>query len=85
MTQPSETPYFQHPRTGQRIYAPEYRAEKTPAVPQTIIVWLTPEGDSVQGITRPEVPGKRLVTTKPGEWIINGGERWQVKSVQVYR
>ena len=78
-------PYFTHPRTGQRVYALKYRAGKTPGVPQTIIAWLTPEGDDANGNSRPEDPAKRLVNLRPGDWLINGGEHWQVKSVEVYR
>jgi hypothetical protein len=84
-SQPPGVPYFTHPRTGQRVYALQYRAEKTPGVPQTIIAWLTPEGDDAHGNSRPEDAGKRLVNVQPGEWIINGGDRWRVISVRVYR
>jgi hypothetical protein len=67
------------------VYALQYRAEQTPGVTQTIIAWLTPEGDDANGNSHAEDPGKRLVNVQPGEWIVNGGDRWQVLSVQVYR
>ena len=54
MDQPPERPALNNirePASG--CYALEYRAEKTPGVPQTIIAWLTPEGDDANGNSQP--------------------------------
>ncbi|HUE72283.1 MAG TPA: hypothetical protein VMP01_15470 [Pirellulaceae bacterium] len=74
---------FIHPKTGQRIYAMEYQVEKKSGAQQTIIVRLSADGKDANGNSRPEDPSKRLVSVGPGDWLINGGECWRIKSARL--
>lgn len=70
---------------GRIIYAVEYWLDTPPPCSRHLIVWLTPSGDSqTAGIVHTE-PGRRMVTTKPGEQISIHGKIETVTAVNVYR
>ena len=59
--------------------------EKPPPAHRSVTAWLNESRDDENGFTRHEDPKRRLVTAKPGEWIVCRGKREQVRSVEVYR
>lgn len=70
---------------GQIVYSLEYWLETTPPVSRSLIVDLTPSGDAAQPWILPAEPGRRIVTTKPGDCIRFRGELQRVTAVNVYR
>ena len=49
------------------------------------IVWLNRQGNDMNALTTREDSAKPLVTTKPGDWIVYQGKRYEVAEVRVYR
>ena len=77
-----------HTRQGFRhrnlfVYAVQYELATTP--PSWLIMWLDSDGNSLHPWVRPAVPGRRIVTTNPGDVILHHGEPKAVAGVAVYR
>jgi len=68
---------------GQRIYAVEYELDTQPK--SYLIVWLDEHGNSESPINRPAQRGKRMVTVKPGDYLMDCAKRYKVAAVSVYR
>jgi hypothetical protein len=47
-----------------------------------VVTRLDSEG-TITG-ARPAEPGRRIVTTKPGDWVLVGAEKCQVSKVEVF-
>jgi hypothetical protein len=48
-----------------------------------VVTRLDSDGNTIIG-ARPAEPGRRIVTTKPGEWVYVGAELCQVAEVEVF-
>jgi len=72
------TPYFEHP-AGRRIYAMSYRTMNG----SQITVWLDADGNDPNGVTT-KADGRAVVTTRPGDVLLNGGKEWTVERVEVW-
>jgi hypothetical protein len=64
---------------GRIVYALYYRLTDGTGV----VTRLDSDGNTITG-ARPAEPGRRIVTTKPGDWIFVGAERKQVAAVRVF-
>jgi hypothetical protein len=69
---------------GRIVYALQYDLESPLPHSRCVIVWLTPDVAATTPWIASAEPGRRIVTTKPGEFIRFRGELHKVTGVSVY-
>jgi hypothetical protein len=70
---------------GRIVYALDYQLETPPPASRHLIVWIDRKGDALAPWIKPGVSDRRIVTTKPGQYILFKGQREKVVAVSVYR
>jgi hypothetical protein len=70
---------------GRIIYAIEYWLDTPAPTSRNLIDWLTPDGDSQNPRIESAYTGKRIASTKPGEYVKVGSKLEKVVSLSAHR